>query len=205
MRIAIGAILQETNSFSPITGNLDHFRGVYYAKGAEIPVCLRDSSAEVSGFYDALENSGHQIIPTIAAMAVSGGRLERIVYETLRDELLNRLMAEGPPEAILLALHGAMSIEDEDDGDGRLLAELRSVVGMSCPVFVTHDLHANLTRQRVRLCDALVGYHTAPHVDHRSTGARAARRSNLNWERGRFLGPYSSLEFLVTITCCRDQ
>ena len=59
-------------------------------------------------------------------------------------------------------------------GDTALLMELRSELGEDRPIFVTHDLHANVTRKRIELCDALVGYHTAPHVDHRLTAARAA-------------------------------
>ncbi len=102
VRIAIGAILQETNTFSPTPGTLDHFRGIYHLRGEEIPERLRDSSTEMSGFYDVLDASDHQIVPTIAAMAVSSGRLQRVAYETLRDELFDRLEAEGLPDAVHL-------------------------------------------------------------------------------------------------------
>ena len=174
MRIAIGAVLQETNTFSPVPSTLDHFRGVYYAEGEEVRSKLLDSSTEISGFYDVLEEGGGcQVVPTVAAMAVSGGRVDLATYAALRDALLGRLEA-ARPDAVLLALHGAMCTEEADDGDGLLLADVRSVVGAECPIFVTHDLHANLTRHRAALCDAVVGYRTAPHVDHRSTG-RARR------------------------------
>jgi microcystin degradation protein MlrC len=175
VRIILGAIIQETNTFSPAPGTLDQFRTVFYLKGDEIPQRLSDSSVEISGMYEVLGPLGHTLVPTVAAMATSGGRLSRRTYETLRDDLLRPVRSGAKADAVLLALHGAMSTEDEDDGDGALLAELRNVVGPECPVFVTHDLHANLTQKRVVLCDALVGYHTAPHVDHRQTGARAAR------------------------------
>jgi microcystin degradation protein MlrC len=174
MKIAIGAIIQETNTFSPVPATLDHFRGVFYLTGEEIPNRLSDSSTEISGFYEVLRNTPHEIVPTVAAMAVSGGPLTRETYQELRDRLLAPLMS-ARPDAVLLALHGAMCIEDHFDGDSAPLEEVRSVLGEKPPVFVTHDLHANLTRRRVELCDALVGYHTAPHIDHRSTGARAAR------------------------------
>ena len=175
MRIAIGAVLQETNTFSPVPSTLDHFRGVYYCEGEDLRTRLLDSSTEISGFYDVLEADGGarwcrpwlrwryraagstvRLMPC-CAMRCSGGSKPR------------------RPDAVLLALHGAMCTEEADDGDGFLLAEVRSVVGPECPIFVTHDLHANLTRRRAELCDAIVGYRTAPHVDHRSTGARAAR------------------------------
>ena len=136
---------------------------------------LLDSSTEISGFYDVLEESGGcQVVPTVAA---HGGVRRPGRPRDLRRAARRpaRAAQAARPDAVLLALHGAMCTEEADDGDGLLLADVRSVVGAECPIFVTHDLHANLTRHRAALCDAVVGYRTAPHVDHRSTGARAAR------------------------------
>src|SRR5204863_3647980 len=39
----------------------------------------------------------------------------------------------------------------------------------------TLDLHANVTRQMVEQAGALIGYHTAPHIDLYETGQRAMR------------------------------
>ena len=175
MRIAVGSIMQETNTFSPVPGTLDSFRRVFYACGDAVTEQLGDSSTEVTGFYDVLLTAGHDVVPTVAAMAVSGGRLTRPTYELLRAQLISRLVGQGRLDGLLLALHGAMCVEGDDDGDGSLLADVRAVVGNDLPVFVTHDLHANLTKRRASLCDGIVGYHTAPHVDHRETGRRAAR------------------------------
>lgn len=175
MKIAIGAIIQETNTFSGVPGTLENFRSIYYLKDAEIRARLRDSSTEVSGFFDVLDGTECEVLPTVAAMAVSGGRLSRETYETLLDDLLRPLRQSSPPDAVLLALHGAMCTADDDDGDGAILAALRRALGARPLIVVTHDLHANLTKKKVALCDALVGYHTAPHVDHRDTGRRAAR------------------------------
>jgi microcystin degradation protein MlrC len=184
MKIAVGAIIQETNTFSPVPATLESFQRAYYLEGEKIPQNLRNSSTEVTGFYDIFAGTQHEIIPTIAAMAVSGGRLEGSAYATLRDELLSRLFGYGKPDGLLLALHGAMCTEDDDDGDGKLLAEIRAAVGQDCLIVVTHDLHANLTRKKTSSCDGIVGYHTTPHVDHRSTGARAAKLLLRSLEEG---------------------
>lgn len=175
MRVLIGAIIQETNTFSPVPGDIDDFRSLYYLKGEDIPRALSESSTEISGMYEVFRASGHRVIPTVAAMATSGGRLTNETYERLRDDLLTPTLAGPRPDAVLLALHGAMCTEKEDDGDGAILRDLRDAIGAECPVFVTHDLHANLTEQRARLCDALIGYRTSPHIDHRETGVRAAQ------------------------------
>jgi microcystin degradation protein MlrC len=174
MKIAIGALMQETNTFSPEPGALDHFRSVHF-RGDDLLKHLGNCPTEISGFYDVLAETGAELIPTVAAKGVSAGRLTLRTYETLRDELLAEVARAGRLDAVLLSLHGALSLEDDDDGDGRLLDELREVIGAECLVVVTHDLHANLTRRRVALCDAIVGYKTAPHVDQRETGAHAAR------------------------------
>ncbi len=174
MRIAIGAIIQESNTFSPLQGTLDDFRTLYYLLGDDI-FRLRDSSTELSGFLDVLDRTGHELLPTVAAMATSSGRLSRQTFDTLRHDLISPMEHAGTVDAVLLALHGAMSIQGEDDGDGELLGAVREVVGRDCPVFITHDLHANITARKTSLSDALLGYHTAPHVDHRQTGQRAAR------------------------------
>jgi microcystin degradation protein MlrC len=175
MKIAVGAVIQETNTFSPVPATLESFERTYFLKGEEIPRLLGNSSTEITGFYDIFGGGECELVPTLAAMAVSGGRLERPAYNVLRDELISRLQSAGRLDGLLLALHGAMCLEDEDDGDGALLADVRAAVGSDCLIFVTHDLHANLTKKVTELSDGVVGYHTTPHVDHRSTGVRAAR------------------------------
>jgi microcystin degradation protein MlrC len=40
-------------------------------------------------------------------------------------------------------------------------------------IAVSHDLHANVTHERMRAATVLCAYHTNPHRDHASTGFRA--------------------------------
>ena len=51
----------------------------------------------------------------------------------------------------------------------------RALVGPKAPIVATLDLHANVTSRMVAQADALVLYHTAPHLDVFETGQRAAR------------------------------
>jgi len=48
-------------------------------------------------------------------------------------------------------------------------------VGLKIPIVASLDLHANITRQMVENADALVLYHTAPHIDVFEAGQRAAK------------------------------
>jgi microcystin degradation protein MlrC len=51
---------------------------------------------------------------------------------------------------------------------------VRELLGPDTPLVTTLDLHANVTRRMVRAADALVLYHTAPHLDVFETGERGA-------------------------------
>ena len=55
-----------------------------------------------------------------------------------------------------------------------LLAEVRKVVGEHVPIVVSLDLHGVLTDRMLQHSDAIVAYHTYPHVDFAATGVRAA-------------------------------
>ena len=75
---------------------------------------------------------------------------------------------------MLLALHGALVAEQTPDVEGEVLHAFREILGPSVPLVATLDLHANITERMVRSADALVLYHTAPHIDVFETGQRGA-------------------------------
>jgi len=56
-----------------------------------------------------------------------------------------------------------------------LLEESRKILGEEIPLVISLDLHGILTDRMLTQTDAVVVYHTYPHVDFFETGARAAR------------------------------
>lgn len=172
MRVAIGEIKQESNSFSPLPTTIESFQDGYLLSGDEIVTRLQDTNCEVAGF---LESSGVELVPTLAAWSISGGPLDRDAFESLKGDLLSRIQEAGRVDGILLALHGAMLAEGVDDADGEILSELRALCGPGVSIVATLDLHANVTQLMVDNSDLLVPYRTYPHVDQRDTGSRAAR------------------------------
>jgi microcystin degradation protein MlrC len=172
LRIAIGEIKQESNSFSPWPTTLASFEESYLLEGADIIARLADSNCEIAGF---LSVPGIVPLPTLAAWSLSGGPLTHETFETLKGRLLEQVGRAGPLDGVLLALHGAMLTEDCDDPDGMLLREVRALVGPRVPIVATLDLHANASQQMVEASDALVPYRTYPHVDQFEAGVRAAR------------------------------
>src|SRR5205085_5468865 len=96
-------------------------------------------------------------------------------FRRLADELLSALRAAPPVDAAYFSLHGAMGAVGEDDPEGYLLTEARKFLGKRLPLVVSLDLHGILTDRMLEQADAIVAYHTYPHVDFYETGERAAR------------------------------
>lgn len=176
MRIAIGGCVQEANSFSPVPGSRMHYTGEQILRGAELLERRRGTRTEFGGILDVAAERDLTLVPLVHSMARAAcGPIERGLFDELLGELLDRLRAAGPLDGVLLVLHGAMSAEHHDDATGEVLRAVRAVVGDSVPVIATLDLHANVTEQMVAQATALVGYHTAPHIDLYETGQRAMR------------------------------
>jgi microcystin degradation protein MlrC len=174
MRIAIGQVMEESNTFVRQRADLAHFRANQLLRGDEV-LRLRSTRVEVGGFLAALEPAGVTVVPTIAANCVSSGPVDRATFDILVGELVDRLARAWPVDGVLLALHGAMVVDDDPDGEGALLAAVRKQVGDGVPVVATLDLHATITPRMVEEADALVGYDTYPHVDLYETGVKGAR------------------------------
>jgi microcystin degradation protein MlrC len=174
MRIAIGGIVQESNSFSPVPGSWLHFPPEQLLRGDELIAGRAGTRTEAGGAIDVAQRRGVELVPLFSAMAIaSAGPLEAALFQALRDELLGRLRAAGPLDGALLIMHGAMAAEGVEDATGAVLAAAREILGTGFPLVATLDLHANVTAGMVAAATALVGYHTAPHIDLYETGARA--------------------------------
>ncbi|CAN5392188.1 M81 family metallopeptidase [soil metagenome] len=175
MRVVIAELKQETNTFVPYLTTMDAFTAWHLWEGDEILANAPDKNWEVTGFLDVLREHGIEAVPTIATMAMSGGRVEQQTFDALLARLLALIDAARPFDGVLLALHGAMVTEEYDDPDGEIIAAVRKLVGPDIPIAVSMDLHGNLTLKCVQHADAIVGFRTSPHIDHRDTAARAAR------------------------------
>jgi microcystin degradation protein MlrC len=174
MRIALGCFIQESHSFSPVAGSWLHFGSGQLARGSEMIRQFSDTRTELGGALAVASQTGAEIVPLLSAVAsASSGPVRHAVFAALRDELLARLVAAGPIDGLCMVLHGAMVAEGYEDATGHVLAALRAMLGPATPLVATLDLHANTTAQMVAQSTALVGYHTAPHVDQYETGQRA--------------------------------
>jgi microcystin degradation protein MlrC len=144
--------------------------------GQEIVDYHQGTNTEVCGALGVFGANHVKVVPTYSArMIVSGGTLAQADFERILREFLDGVRAAPPVDGIYLALHGAMAAEQEDDPEGLLLQEIRKIVGEEVPIVVSLDLHGILTERMLQHANAIVSYHTYPHVDFATTGERAAR------------------------------
>jgi microcystin degradation protein MlrC len=116
-----------------------------------------------------------EIIPTYSIRAItSGGPTAQEDYERLAKEFMDAVRSAPPVDAVYLSLHGAMASELEPDPEGYFLQEIRKIVG-DAPIVTSFDLHGIVTDRILENADAIVAFHTYPHVDFYTTGERAAR------------------------------
>jgi microcystin degradation protein MlrC len=165
---------QEISSFNPV---LSHATDFNISLGEEILARHRGVRSEMAG---ALEVFGArpdvQIVPTYSARAItSAGTLADADYRQMAADFLWAIRKAPPVDAVYFSLHGAMAAQSEDDPEGYLLAEARKILGEGMPFVVSLDLHGILTDRMLQHADAVVMYHTYPHVDFFETGQRAAR------------------------------
>ncbi len=170
-RIGVASIVQETNTFSPRPTVWGDYTVLV---GQEELDALGGTNTEYGGAVAELERLGAEPVPLVAAWSLPSGVLEDNAFLRLAELLDTCLKDAGPLDGLVLSLHGAMVSETHFDADSALTEVARRRLG-DRPVGVCLDLHANLTARMVDLADVIVGYHTEPHVDMRSTGERIAR------------------------------
>lgn len=167
-RVAAAQIAHETNVFSSVPTDLAAFEASGLHVGDEALTAARDTNTEMGGFLSGAARFDFSLVPLIAVWATPSGLVTREALDVLVGALTDRLrraLADGPLDGVLLALHGAMVTEIDDDGDGYILQALREVVGPDVPMVATLDLHANISHRMVAAADVLIGYDTYPHID----------------------------------------
>lgn len=176
MRILLGGLTHEANTFCPHAADMNDFDSRQMLRGQDLLAHWQRTRTEQAGAMSVFsQRPDCDIIPTFLARGISAGPIQAETYTALRDELLASLEARLPADGVFLVLHGAMMAETEPDATGDVLASVRALVGRDVPVVGTLDLHANVTRRMVDEATALIGYHTAPHVDMYETGRKAAQ------------------------------
>ncbi len=173
-KILIAECKQEVSSFNPVPSTIADFT---LLTGEDVLVHHRGRQSEIGGalqIFDA--DPDLKLVAGYSARALtSAGTLEGASFDQIAADFLAAARAAGPVDGVYVSLHGAMSAANEPDPEGYLLRELRKLVGTEIPIVASFDLHGIITERILQECDAIVAYHTYPHVDFHATGVRAAR------------------------------
>lgn len=173
MRIAVAGFMHESNTFVPTTTGWTAFRQGSLFRGEDLRAAWGEAHHEVGGFFVGGERFGFEAVPSIMAWATPSGPVEDVVLDEVVRVILEDVRSERV-DGLLLALHGAMVTTSHLDADGEVLRRLRADLGPAFPIVATLDFHANVSALMADAADALIGYHTYPHVDQRACGERAA-------------------------------
>jgi microcystin degradation protein MlrC len=173
MRVAVGGISHETNTFCRGESTLANFQERAWAEGEEMIERNRGVRNYIGGIIDAAEQQGIELVPTFFASATPSATISADTYATLRGNLLGALNAVGEVDAVCLTLHGAGVADGVDDIEGDIIQHVRVLYGPDMPIVVTLDLHGNITDQMVEHADALLGVNLYPHTDSYDRGVEA--------------------------------
>ncbi len=173
LKILIAECKQEVSTFNPKLSGYDDFAMRF---GDDMVQYHRSVRNEVGGALTVFDQrTDVKVVPTASAFFItSGGTLAESAWQRIARELLDSIRAAGSVDAVYFCMHGAMASEQELDPEGWLLTETRKLVGPHVPIVVSLDLHGILTDRMIQQSDAIVAYHTYPHVDFFETGERAA-------------------------------
>jgi len=162
MKIVVGSLQQESNTLCSRMSVREDFT-LY--RGAEMLPHI-----SVSGYF---LSRGVELISTLYANAVPGGRLREADFRGLAEELVSMIPASGM-DGVWLYLHGALEVENIGSGELALLRMVRKKIGFQIPISLALDFHANNTHELMDLVNVMVGYRTVPHRDMKETELRAA-------------------------------
>src|SRR4051794_4407077 len=121
MRIAVGQLWQETNTFNPLPTTRADYESFGIYRGPELVVRLADVN-EPGGFFQEVGRWPEQP-ETIGLVRFAAWPSGPVTAETIRGifaEMLDAVKRALPLDAVYLALHGALVAEGMPDVEGAL-------------------------------------------------------------------------------------
>lgn len=163
MKVFVAGLACEVNSFSPRPTDLAAFEATFLRLEGVDPVEGTEMFTGPLGA--AMRRPDWRVVTGPFAVAQPGGPVVASVYEGFRDLILESLSRAGKVDAVLLALHGAMMAEGQDDCEGDILASVRRLVGRDTVIGVLLDPHCHLTPAMVEAADIIHIIKEYPHID----------------------------------------
>ncbi len=207
--IAVGGFQHETNTFSPYYATFDSFiepdgwPGM--TQGDVLFSVMAGLNLPLTGFIDAARQKGYQLYPMLWCAAGPSNCVTSDAFERIAEQFCQKLQSFDDLDGVYLDLHGAMVVENFEDGEGELLRRVRNITGPDMPVIISLDLHANITEAMVEHATAMTIFRTYPHIDMAQTGARAVAFMEAALTGNPIFGGMRKIPFLFPLTSqCTD-
>ena len=170
MKILIGKISHETNTFSSEIGTFERWSSNEWCVGPEMLTRYTQSGGHITGMIKAATELEVEVIPSVAVNE-AGPLILREVLDRVTGHLLNAARAHKDEiDGICLALHGAGCAEGVFDIETHILREVRAIVGNDIPITVGMDLHGNISPEMMGLAQGFYGVKEYPHIDSEEMG-----------------------------------
>ncbi len=206
-RIAVAGFQHESNSFSPFGATWHDFEIAdgwpELTAGQALLDVFPPLNIPLGGFLSA---GNFEFVPIAWSSAEPSGPVSDDAFARMAQIICDGLRDAGPLDGVYLDLHGAMVTDSHEDGEGELLARIRSIVGDAVPVLVSLDMHANVTEAMVALTDAMTIYRTYPHIDMANAGARCAPLLESRLAGEKIFKAFRKLPYLIPLSAqCTDM
>lgn len=209
MKIAVGGFQHETNTFAPNRATLRDFEKHDAWPGLSVGDALIDNLAgmniPLTGFVNAIGDE-YEVASLVWCSAEPSSYVTQHAFDAVMAKMCALLVSEMPVDGVYLDLHGAMVVENFEDGEGEVISRIREIIGEEVPFVISLDFHANVTQKMFEQTDAMAIFRTYPHLDMAQTGVRAARLMKYCLQNGRIYGEFRRIPFLIPLTAqCTDH
>ena len=106
MRIAIGGILHETNTYAVESFGMTELDAFDVRRGDGV-LTYEGTRTFTGGIIDAAREGGHDLVPVVHAFAQPSGTIKAEVYQKLATELVEGIRDALPVDAVVIETHGA--------------------------------------------------------------------------------------------------
>jgi len=172
MRIAIGGIVHETNTYAVESFGMTKLEAFRIKRGDEI-LRFADTRTFVGGMLAEGRSAGHELVPVFHAQTQPSGTIDAQAYRSMKHELVQGIADALPVDAVVLDTHGAGIVEEIDDLEADLGAAIRTIIGPETPLLTVLDLHGSITEEMNEVYDYMLGDYDYPHVDMYERGVEA--------------------------------
>ncbi len=175
MRIAVAKFVHETSSFSNVPTTKESFQLRTWHFGEDLRRIYKGVNEYVAGMFDVAEQQNVEAVPIFGANTCPSGPITHECYQEAKKNIVEGIREQGPFDGICLSLHGSGLSVDTVDVEGDILQAVREVVGYKIPIFVSLDLHANISPAMIQCATGMVTLKCYPHTDMYEVGAKTMR------------------------------